>query len=217
MARPPAIKNLQDRLALFPSEPGGGTWVGVNEAGLGCALINWYAITARVSSFPVSRGRVVMNALAASNVQEMEQSLTALPLNRINPFRLIGVFSAARAVVEWRWNLKVLAVISHPWATATWISSGLDEAGAQAARGETFAAARRQKSFGRVEWLRRLHRSHKPVRGPYSTCMHRNDAATVSYTEIEVSPGKIVLRYCDGAPCKKRGLTIHRLAGYQAI
>jgi len=26
-----------------------------------------------------------------------------------------------------------------------------------------------------------------------------------------------VLRYCDGAPCKKRGLTIHRLAGYQAI
>jgi hypothetical protein len=114
-------------------------------------------------------------------------------------------------VVEWRWNLKQLAMIRHPWESATWISSGLDEAGAQITRGQVFAAARRQRTFGRLEWLRRLHRSHQPERGAYSTCMHREDAATVSYTEIVVAPGNACLRYQAGAPCGQARLQTYRL------
>ena len=210
-AHSPSVHQLQDRRALFPFEPGAGTWVGVNDAGVGCALINWYAITARASGSPVSRGRVVTTTLAARSVSEMEQSLATLPLVRVNPFRLIGVFPKTREVVEWRWNLKKLAAIRYHWETTTWISSGFDEAGAQVTRGKTFADARGQNSFGRLEWLRRLHRSHKPVRGPYSTCMHRDDAATVSYAEIEVSLRKAVMRYCDGSPCKKKQFAIQQL------
>lgn len=207
----PTRHNLPGRKALFPSEPGIGTWIGVNEAAVGCALINWYAIARRFQNSPISRGQVVTTALSAATVREMRALLEQLPLLRVNPFRLIGVFAPSREVVEWHWNLKQLATIRHPWESATWISSGFDEAGAQITRGKVFAGARRQRTFGRLEWLRRLHRSHKPERGPYSTCMHREDAVTVSYTEIVVTPATAVLRYQAGAPCGNAPLITYRL------
>ena len=131
----------------------------------------------------------------------VDAAFAKLPLDRVNPFRLIGVFSAHKAVVEWRWDLKHLERLDHPWQTNTWISSGFDEPGAQRTRGKAFREALRQKSAGSIDWLRRLHRSHSPERGPYSTCMHREDAATVSYTEITVPHQRATLRYTPGAPC----------------
>jgi len=207
----PSRHNLAGRTALLPSEPGIGTWIGVNDAGVSCALINWYAIARRAKNLPISRGQVVTTALAAATVKEMKALLEQLPLPRVNPFRLIGVFAPGRKVVEWRWNLKQLATIRHPWESATWISSGFDEAGAQKTRGKVFAEARLQRTFGRLEWLRRLHRSHQPERGPYSTCMHREEAVTVSYTEIVVCPGNAILRYQTGAPCETARLKTYRL------
>jgi hypothetical protein len=40
-----------------------------------------------------------------------------------------------------------------------------------------FQRAGRQHSADSLDWLRRLHRSHSPQAGPFSTCMHRSDAA----------------------------------------
>ena len=37
--------------------------------------------------------------------------------------------------------------------------------------------------------------------GAYSTCMHREEAATVSYTEVRVSLHKATMRYTPTAPC----------------
>jgi hypothetical protein len=62
-----------------------------------------------------------------------------------------------------------------------------------------------------VEWLRRLHRSHRPEIGPYSICMHRDDAATVSYTEIVVSRGISRMRYESGPTCKPTAQSISSL------
>ena len=39
-ALPPKAFRLGHRTALFPSEPSGGTWIGVNDAGVTLALIN---------------------------------------------------------------------------------------------------------------------------------------------------------------------------------
>src|SRR5206468_9926225 len=102
---------------------------------------------------------------------------------------------------EWRWNLRQVERIAHRWRTNTWISSGFDERGAQQMRGKTFDEALRQISAERVDWLRRLHSSHAPERGPYSTCMHRDDAATVSYTDVTVWRQTATMRYVPGAPC----------------
>jgi hypothetical protein len=45
-------------------------------------------------------------------------------------------------------------------------------------------------------------RFHVPETGPFSTCMHRADAATVSYTEVVVSSRQAMMRHHAGAPCE---------------
>ncbi len=202
VALPAARHRLGAGDALFPSEPNGGTWIGVNDSGATLALINWYSVAARVAgNLLVSRGEVVKSALPSKSPAGVDAALAELPLTRVNPFRLIGVFPKARAVVEWRWDLHQLERLAHPWQNNVWISSGFDEPAAQRTRGKFFTEALRQSSAGSTEWLRRLQRSHGPERGPYSICMHREDAATVSYTEVIVTRPSAALRYTPGAPC----------------
>jgi hypothetical protein len=210
---PPSKKILHGRAVLSPSEPGGGTWISVNDHGATFALINWYAITARVKAHSVSRGTVVNAVCAVTSPQATTEILEALPLARMNSFRLIGVFPVTREIFQWRWNLEKLVRKTHRWQTQQWISSGFDEPAAQRIRSETFRRALKQKSAGTLGWLRRLHRSHVPDIGPFSTCMHRADAATVSYTEISAFSRKTAMRYFDGSPCHcTRGqLQVHQL------
>src|SRR5215210_6107448 len=105
-ALPPACHELNGRAALFPSEPGGGTWIGMNDAGVTFALINWYSVQARVPANPVSRGQLVRAAVATDEAGASDQIVMGFPLGSTNPFRLIGVFRDARQVVEWQWNLS---------------------------------------------------------------------------------------------------------------
>jgi len=197
----PRLTHLNGRAILAPSEPGGGTWIGVNDTGATLALINWYSITSRVGGQAISRGEVVKLALPSDSSLLVDAVLKELPIDRVNPFRLIGVFPAREAVVEWRWNQQRLERRDHCWRSNTWISSGFDEPGAQQTRGRIYRDALRQTSAGSTDWLRRLHRSHGSERGPYSTCMHREDAATVSYTEVRVSRHEVTMRYAPGALC----------------
>jgi hypothetical protein len=199
--QPPRLTHLNGHAILAPSEPSGGTWIGVNDTGATLALINWYSITARVAGQTVSRGQVVKLALASATSADVDAALAEITLDRVNPFRLIGVFPGSKAVVEWRWNLNELERFHHRWRTSTWISSGFDEPGAQQTRGKAFREALRQSSAVTADWLRRLHRSHGAECGPYSTCMHREDAATVSFTEVTVSLHKVTMRHKPGAPC----------------
>lgn len=208
---PPTRKTVGDHVVLYPSESGGGTWIGLNDTGACLALINWYSVDARVKGDSVSRGMAVTSGSAASTRHFVDDALSTLPLRRINPFRLIGVFPATREIAEWRWDLKELARKNHRWRAQQWISSGFDEPTAQRVRARTFEQAQRQLSAGSLGWLRRLHRSHLPETGPFSTCMHRAEAATVSYTEVIVSPHEALMRYHAGAPCQHSACSIHRL------
>ncbi len=207
VACPPSRRQCGPRTAILPSEPGGGTWIGVNDTGVTFALINWYSVTRRVAGKALSRGEVPLAVLATDSPTQAEETLESLALRRVNPFRLIGVFPARSAVVEWRWDLRTLTRHEHPWRTATWISSGHDESRAQRTRGGVFRAALRQRSAGTVDWLRRLHRSHRPETGPYCHCMHRADAATVSYTEVQFRRAAITVRYTPDAPCSCSSLS----------
>lgn len=199
---PPARKTIQGRAVLAPAEPGGGTWITVNDTGTTFALINWYAIARQVKTNPVSRGNVVRRVSPLTIGASVRMALEQIPLQQVNPFRLIGVFPATKEVLEWCWDLKQLTRIIHPWGLQQWISSGFDEAQAQIMRGAAFQSAARQKGPGTPAWLRRLHRSHRPAAGPFSTCMHRSDAATVSYTEVRVSSNQAQMNYLHGAPCQ---------------
>lgn len=200
---PPQKIRVGDRFAVGPSEPGGGTWIALNDSAATLALINWYCIPARVTKGAVSRGEVVCHVRMSKTPGETDRMLQELPLERMNPFRLIGAFPTTKEIVEWRWNLRKLERLSHRWCSKQWISSGFDEPKAQRIRTRAFRAALEQRSVGSLSWLRRLHCSHSPEMGPFSTCMHRNDAATVSYTEVTASPVASAMRYHHGSPCQK--------------
>lgn len=197
----PAKKVINGRAVLAPSEPGGGTWIALNDCGVTFALINWYSITTRVKEKAISRGSVVTATSTANTPENTDLALQDLPLRKMNPFRLIGVFTNTREIIEWRWDLKKLVRMKHGWKARQWISSGFDEPTAQRTRSQAFRQALKQKTVGRLDWLHRLHRSHSPQSGPFSTCMHRDDAATVSYTAATVAPNKCMMRYHDGSPC----------------
>jgi hypothetical protein len=207
----PKKKKVNGRAVISPSEPGGGTWIAVSDHGATLALINWYSITARVGGKAISRGEVVNSASAVISPDFANSALSGMPLNRINPFRLIGIYPATREIVEWRWNLKQLVRKNHPWKSQQWISSGFDESTAQRIRSKVFQQAQRRKTAGSLDWLRRLHRSHSPQTGPFSTCMHRADATTVSYTEVSVSVSQVRMLYHGVAPCQNCEPSVHHI------
>jgi len=89
---PPRLTHLNGRTILAPSDPSGGSWIGVNDTGATLALINWYSITSHVGGQPVSRGEVVRLALPSDSSAGVDAALAELPLAHVNPFRLIGVF-----------------------------------------------------------------------------------------------------------------------------
>lgn len=207
----PTLREIHGCRVLYPSEPTGGTWIALNERGISFALINWYSVAAGVDIQPVSRGVIIPSICAAASVQSVDAGLIELPLDRINPFRLIGVFPGSRQVMEWRWNLEELTRNHRRWRARQWISSGFDEPKAQRIRNKAFREALSQNSAGSLDWLRRLHRSHSPRSGPFSICMHRDDAATVSYTELCFSAGRSEMRYARGSACGDSGMLSRRM------
>ena len=198
---PPTKKIMNGCRVLSPSDPGGGTWIALNDSGVTFALINWYSIASRVKGETISRGLAVNAASSAKTPDATKTALTQLPLKQINPFRLVGIFPATREIVEWRWNLKMFSRQKLRWQHQQWISSGFDEPAAQRVRSQTFRKALNQNSVGSRDWLRRLHRSHAPQSGPFSICMHRADAATVSFTEVAIFQTKAIMTYHDGSLC----------------
>jgi hypothetical protein len=208
---PPTAKIINGVRVLSPAEPGGGTWISVNENGTAFALVNWYSASTRVKGETVSRGEVVNATSAAESSRFAAAALNQLPLKRINPFRLVGIFPATKEIVEWRWDLKKITRLNHRWKNRQWISSGFDEPQARRIRSHIFQTALHQKSAGTLAWLRRLHRSHAPGRGAFSTCMHRADACTVSYSEIVVAHHQAAMGHHGGTPCHTRKWSVRQL------
>lgn len=63
---------------------------------------------------PCKPGEVVYSVSAITLPDFADAALEQMPLNQINPFRLIGIFPAVRGIVEWCWDLKRLVRKSHP-------------------------------------------------------------------------------------------------------
>lgn len=199
-ALPPEIFTVGQRHAIYPREPSGGTWLAANDAGVCLALINWHRIEREPAGKIASRGRVIPSLIGASGVQQVAREIRELPLTKMRPFRLIVIDASENALREWRWDLRKLKPHRHRWQIQHWFSSGYDEAGADQEREKV--CANRPGSLGEARRLRELHASHAPARGPFSICMHRSDAATVSYSEVVLSPGRITFRYLPGPPCR---------------
>jgi hypothetical protein len=205
-ARPAASSRLTDdpprQLLLGPRDPRGGRWIVLNDQGVSFALLNWNTTKARIGRPARSRGEIVNAASARCDPKWVRHSLSPLLRQPVRPFRLFGFFPDRRAIFEWRWNSRRLTRRGHAWTDQLWASSSWDERAVQHSRTKLFRAEQKPSQARNWSWTRRLHSSHLPEKGPLAICMHRDDAVTVSYTEIEVMGQCGIFRYQPGAPCE---------------
>jgi hypothetical protein len=201
-ALPPTARPCGTLSAWYPSEPGGGTWIGINSRGFALALVNSYAHPHRLDAR--SRGHLIPKLLATDSLVSLEEDLAVAAPDRFNPFRLVAIDPGLREVREFHWNGRNLARTDFPWRMAHWFSSAFDEARVVRARSETAKGAASAPDAGTLDWARRLHSTHEPERGACSICMHRPDARTVSYTEITWRADKVQIYYQGGSPCESK-------------
>ena len=201
IALPPEVHGRADEFSIYPSEPGGGTWIGMNNSGLCLALINWHTVPTRPFERIVSRGIVVEELIRSRTSDVLFGLLHELPIEWMPPFRLIAFSPRESVVREFRWDQNRVKTVSHRWEEKHWFSSGLDEQQVEVTRAEVCRRARSESDAGELRWLRKLHRSHVPERGGFSICMHREEACTVSYTEVELCNAWGTMRYHPGALC----------------
>jgi len=206
-ARPPRISQAGELRSCFPSEPSGGTWIGINERRIACALLNWTRPGVRVDpESPQSRGEIIPALLGETDSASVLASLSRLQLAAYRPFRLLTFLPGEARILQWQWDGQTPALKTHPWKMRSWFSSGYREQEVQQVR-QTSAALFAPKNKADI---RRLHRSHFPIPGLFSVCMHRTDARSVSYTEIDAGE-TIEVRYSGTSPCLQRPLRICRL------
>lgn len=201
-ALPPRLHHSRKMRSIYPSEQGGGTWIGVNNAGICAALINWYSKPRLTDRPAFSRGLLIPTLLAARNGEEASFLLRSLPLDKLAPFRLFLFDAREQGITSLSSDGISFEERKLPWERSHWFSSGYDEPAAMRIRGELAVNASGESDAGTLAWLRRLHRSHDPEEGPFSICMHREDACSVSMTEVTLVNEKAELTYHAGLPCQ---------------
>ena len=194
------------RIAVYPSEPLGGTWIAANAYGQLFALLNCYSANGHTSTEKQrSRGEIIPQMIFDSDFRAAASILISPKLAGILPFRLIGIDPKHRVLREWHWDGRRICRSAVPWARKHWFSSSLSDVQAEVYRSATCTLAACVRDPGGPHWLADLHRSHRPFSGPYSICVHRPDAVTVSYTEVLVNSRLISTRYVAGSPCESTG------------
>ena len=199
----PVIRRSAGRSLVYPQEPGGGTWIGGNSRGNLLALLNWYSMEpAKLGAKVRSRGGIIPAILGEDTAESSEATLRDVALTGLFPFRLFGFFPEERLIREWRWDTKVLSAAPYAWDRHHWFSSSWSDDAAAAQRGLACERAWQRGSSDPRTWLRKLHASHEPAPGPFSVCVHREDAATVSYTELHWGREGLEMCYLSGNPCQ---------------
>ena len=192
-----------DREAVAPRDAdANGTWLGVNDLGLTVGILNAWDASEVIDVEPRSRGLLVRDLLAEPSQEAVRSRLQNEDLSRYRGFHVLA-FEPGREPIGHRWDGRTLAssIVEAPIC-----SSSFEGAAVRTERRRQFEDLRRRHEEGSSvqlgELLELYHASHYPERGPYSVCMHRDDASTVSCTHIDVRAGAARMRYTDGPQCE---------------
>jgi hypothetical protein len=196
-AHVPALHALARRRAAFPVDPvGGGTWIGVNEAGLAAALLNRSsdpAIPARRKA-PRSRGLILPQVLECASLAEAIELTATLDACDFDRFRIVMAEHHGAAIVTS--DGETLSVEAADLCRPMMLtSSSLGDALVDRPRRWLF-----ERMFATDEgsWLSaqdRFHRHQWRSHPEISVRMERADARTVSHAVVQVVGRSIELRY----------------------
>ncbi|HKG14432.1 MAG TPA: NRDE family protein [Pyrinomonadaceae bacterium] len=208
-ARPPSVRETRGVRFVAPTDGDhGGSWIGVNEAGLALCLLNACggAQSPTRGVMPAddyrSRGLLLTDLMDCLNVSHVRARLSGADLFRYRPFTL-AVLSAHEPalLVHWTDNRKTFDGAGDASMPIT--SSSYRAAEVTAARRAMFRRMVADRGTVTPEVLREFHEGHAPERGPFSVCMHREDAATVSFSRVKVCDGAAEFTYRPLSPCAR--------------
>jgi hypothetical protein len=213
-ARPPSVRETRGVRFVAPTDGDhGGSWIGVNEAGLALSLLNRYEDapfpTRDVATGDVtpaddyrSRGLLLTDLMDCLNVSHVRARLSGADLSSYRPFTL-AVLSAREPALLVHWANNKRTFDGAGEASMPLTSSSHRAAEVTAARRALFRRMVGEEGAVTHELLREFHESHDPARGPFSVCMHREDAATVSFSRVKVCNGAAEFTYQPLSPCAR--------------
>ncbi len=204
IAEGPEIQCLDGVRVIAPRDGNfGGSWISVNEYGVSLALLNRYEDAFQGNEQAIrSRGLLLMDLAPIANLAVLRSEVRKMSLYCYRPFTLLALASGHPATIV-TWNGLECSVSAYGESEMPLVSSSYNTREVIAARQSHYRNlfVPRQKEDENL--LVDYHRSHHPQAGPYSTCMHREDAATVSFSRIEVNQDSIRFAYHPASPCSE--------------
>ncbi len=193
--------------SIMPVDPQSkGTWIAVNSCGVSLCLLNNYqaysdekTVTKNNENY-TSRGLIIPALLQLQTSDHIYHKLKKINLVKYLPFSLC-VFSAnlnthTTEITIYQWDGIKLSQLA---ADQPVVSSAVLLTEVKQQRSDLFNQVTKQNANSKDHLA--YHSSHKPEKGKYSVCMHRQDACTQSLSHISVN-NSIVFRYHDGPPCE---------------
>lgn len=176
----------------------GGTWLASNERGLTLCLLNGQG---QIRHTPLrSRGLLLPDLILARSRWQVADLLMARDLSAYAPFTLVAIEPHQPALIV-EWDGLEQCIRADGDKLAPLVSSSFDLEGVKQSRLSEF---QRLVERGNVEQLFSFHESHGTRPDAYSTCMHRGDAETVSFSWVRVSDKEIDFFYTPGSPCQRK-------------
>lgn len=179
-----------------------GSWIGVTETGFAICLLNFYQGKTPNGRL-ISRGLLVKDLLECKDHHHIDAYLNSKNWSLYAPFTLVIFITNNKEPNTYCWDGERFSQIT---ITSPYTSSGVDFPEVSAARQMTFAQFFTLNEVDteqeKATKLRNFHTSHIPEKSKFSVCMHREDASTVSFSEINITATNVSLDYIDGSPCE---------------
>lgn len=201
-AEPPRIREQSGVRSIWPVDPaGGGTWVGVNEAGLIATLLN-RNVGSPKPTHPAarSRGEIIPMLLEQTDAAQAARLIAELNPTEFLPFTI--VLTDGDTLIHGAAQGENIRIVNQSLSNrpVMFTSSGLGDALVDPPRRQLFndwfgddsrAWPQLQDGYHAHRWPHAMH---------LSVCMSREDARTVSCTVIETSESVARLSYWGQAP-----------------
>jgi hypothetical protein len=171
---------------LMPKDPdAGGTWIGVNEAGLIVALLNNYPFYQGAKPGQRSRGKLVVELLDQTDTAEDCMAALAKIDSSIYPGYLLFALGRRGDPMACEWDGKKLSKIQLTGEGGLHVltSSSFRREDCEDFRFDLFKGQSRERAM-----LKEKHGSFHPKDPALGPIMVREDAATDSITEIVLGP-----------------------------
>ena len=183
--------------AIYPIDPsGGGTWIATHQNGVSLALLNYYQaqVDPNTKNF-TSRGVIIPHLLA--HYKDIHKQLIEMDLSVFQAFQLCVFASDLSAqkgkqteVTQYIWDGSKLTYSTLAAENALPItSSGVDYPIVLAARQQQFNLMISEQSTT-SDYI--TYHNHQGESGKCSVKMFRDDAHTVSFTQISVNQSKLL-------------------------